>query len=162
MKLYRTELDSGLNNTQKLIKSSALGLGGIEEALECSLNSDKTSTGYRIYGNVFCQIKLSCDRCLCRYKKKIKTALNILLTNNKDIVREKNADVIMFTMSDDFVDLSSILHDIIMVEKPFKSLCGDNCKGICPSCGLDLNLDQCKCEKNSSIDEFEKLRDLIE
>ena len=53
MKLYRTELDSGLNNTQKLIKSSALGLGGIEEALECSLNSDKTSTGYRIYGNVF-------------------------------------------------------------------------------------------------------------
>ena len=161
MKLYRTELDSGLNNTQKLIKSSALGLGDIEEALECSLNSDKTSTGYRIYGNVFCQIKLSCDRCLCRYKKKIKTALNILLTNNKDIVREKNADVIMFTMSDDFVDLSSILHDVIELEKPIKSLCGDDCKGICPSCGIDLNLNQCRCKNNSSINEFDKLKDLI-
>ena len=30
MKLYRTELDSGLNNTQKLIESTALGLDDIE------------------------------------------------------------------------------------------------------------------------------------
>ena len=161
MKLYRTELDSGLNNTQKLIKSSALGLDDIEEALECSLNCDKTSTGYRIYGDVFCQIKLTCDRCLCRYKKKIKTALNILLTNNKDIVREKNADVIMFTMSDDFVDLSSILHDVIEVEKPIKSLCRDDCKGLCPSCGLDLNLNRCRCKDNSSMNKFKELKSLI-
>ena len=72
-----------------------------------------------------------------------------------------NSDAVMFTISDDFVDLSSILHDVIELEKPIKSLCGDDCKGICPSCGVDLNLNQCRCKNNSSTNEFNKLKDLI-
>ena len=161
MKLYRTELDSGLNKKQFLVKSDSLGIKNAKDRVKCVFSCDKTSTGYRIYGNVFCDTKFSCDRCLSENEKQIKTTLNILLTNNKDIVREHNSDVVMFTMSDDFVDLSSILHDVIELEKPIKSLCGDDCKGICPSCGVDLNLNQWRCKNNSSTNEFNKLKDLI-
>ena len=161
MKLYRTELDSGLNNKQFLVESESLGIKNVKDRIKCVLSCDKTSTGYRIYGNVFCNTKFLCDRCLSENEKHIKTTLNILLTNNKDIVRENSFDVLKFTISDDFVDLSSILHDVIELEKPIKSLCGDDCKGICPSCGIDLNLNQCRCKNNFSINEFDKLKDLI-
>ena len=161
MILYRTELDSGLNSKQFLVPSSALGLNKTKKSVKCVLSCNKTSTGYRIYGSAFYQAKFSCDRCLNAYEKKIKAKIDILLTNNKNIAKEKNTDVILFTMSDGFIDLSSILRDIIIVEKPFKSLCGDNCKGICYSCGLDLNLRQCNCKFDSSLNEFKELKNLI-
>tara|TARA_B100001996_G_scaffold55157_2_gene39110 strand:+ start:1597 stop:2085 length:489 start_codon:yes stop_codon:yes gene_type:complete len=161
MKLYRTELDSGLDNKKILVESSTIGIKNVIGHIKCIISCDKTSTGYRIYGNVLCNNKFSCDRCLIEIEKNIKTSLNTLLTNNKDIVKDKDTDVIMFTKSDDFIDLSSILHDIIEVEKPIKSLCSDDCKGICPSCGLDLNRSNCNCKDNSSINELNKLKDLI-
>ena len=161
MKLYRTELDSGLNNKEILIESNAISIDNVIGRIECTVSSDKTSTGYRIYGNVLCNNEFSCDRCLIEYKIKINTSFNTILTNNKDIVRDKNTDVIMFTISDDFVDLSGILHDIIEIEKPIKRLCSDDCKGICPSCGLDLNHSDCSCKDNSSNNELNKLNDLI-
>ena len=85
----------------------------------------------------------------------------LIVLNNKDIVRDKDTDVIMFTISDDFVDLSGILHDMIETEKPIKRLCSDDCKGICPSCGLDLNHSDCSCKDNTSNNELNKLKDLI-
>ena len=161
MKLYRTELDSGLNNKEILIESNAINVDNVIGRIECTVSCDKTSTGYRIYGNIVCNNKFSCDRCLIEYKKKINTSFNTILTNDSDIVRDKNKDVIMFTNSDDFVDLSGILHDIIEIEKPIKRLCSDDCKGICPSCGLDLNHNDCSCKHNSSNNELNKLKDLI-
>ena len=161
MKLYRTELDSGLNNKEILIESNAINIDNVIGRIECTVSCDKTSTGYRIYGNIVCNNKFSCDRCLIEYKKKINTSFNTILTNDSDIVRDKNTDVIMFTISDDFVDLSGILHDIIEIEKPIKRLCSDDCKGICPSCGLDLNHNDCSCKHNSSNNELNKLKDLI-
>ena len=161
MKLYRTELDSGLNNKEILIESNAISIDNVIGGIECTVSCDKTSTGYRIYGNIVCNNKFSCDRCLIEYKKKINTSFNTILTNDSDIVRDKNTDVIMFTISDDFVDLSGILHDIIEIEKPIKRLCSDDCKGICPSCGLDLNHNDCSCKHNSSNNELNKLKDLI-
>ena len=161
MKLYRTELDSGLNNKEILIESNAISIDNVIGRIECTVSCDKTSTGYRIYGNIVCNNKFSCDRCLIEYKKKINTSFNTILTNDSDIVRDKNKDVIMFTISDDFVDLSGILHDIIEIEKPIKRLCSDDCKGICPSCGLDLNHSDCSCKENSSNNELNKLNDLI-
>jgi len=161
MKLYRTELDSGLDNKKILVESSTIGIKNVIGHIKCIISCDKTSTGYRIYGNVLCNNKFSCDRCLIEIEKNIKTSLNTLLTNNKDIVKDKDTDVIIFTKSDDFIDLSSILHDIIEVEKPIKSLCSDDCKGICPSCGLDLNRSNCNCKDNSSINELSELKDLI-
>ena len=161
MKLYRTELDSGLNNKEILIESNVISIDNVIGRIECTVSCDKTSTGYRIYGNIVCNNKFSCDRCLIEYKKKINTSFNTILTNDSDIVRDKNKDVIMFTNSDDFVDLSGILHDIIEIEKPIKRLCSDDCKGICPSCGLDLNHNDCSCKHNSSNNELNKLKDLI-
>ena len=91
----------------------------------------------------------------------MKTSLNIILTNNKDIIGDKDSDVLMFTISDDFVDLSGNLHDIIELEKPIKSLCSNDCKGICPSCGFDLNRIDCNCNNDSSTNELSKLKNLI-
>ncbi len=58
--------------------------------------------------------------------------------------------------------LDKALKDNLILNLPLKLLCRDDCRGICPGCGTDLNKRVCSCngnDRNSGI-MMEKLRDL--
>ena len=42
-----------------------------------------------------------------------------------------------------------LLRDDILLDLPTKFLCTDDCKGLCPTCGKDLNDGPCQCVKHS-------------
>ena len=44
------------------------------------------------------------------------------------------------------VDLTSLMQETIVTELPLRLLCKEDCKGLCPKCGTDLNLGSCSCE----------------
>lgn len=46
---------------------------------------------------------------------------------------------------DAFADLTEDLRECIILSFPSNPLCKDDCKGLCPQCGADLNLGPCKC-----------------
>lgn len=48
------------------------------------------------------------------------------------------------------IDITEPLKEEILLSLPIKPLCEANCKGICPSCGQNLNEKQCDCSKTSS------------
>ena len=160
MKLYRTELESGFKNKQIILSSNSLKLEEVNEKIHCELSCDKSSSGYRVFGAIISKINLLCDRCLVNYDNDLSAKLDVILTNNEEIINEMSSDVIRFMGSDDFVDITKILRDIILLEEPIKKVCSQNCKGLCSSCGLNLNNDQCKCKKiesNQNLKELEKL-----
>jgi uncharacterized protein len=43
------------------------------------------------------------------------------------------------------LDLGAFLHEIVALELPVKPLCREDCAGLCPRCGADLNNDPCEC-----------------
>lgn len=43
------------------------------------------------------------------------------------------------------IDLSKAVDDIIITNTPVAFLCKDDCKGLCPNCGANLNDGECKC-----------------
>lgn len=45
----------------------------------------------------------------------------------------------------EYVDLGEEIRQEIILANPAKILCSKDCKGICPQCGANLNLEQCKC-----------------
>ena len=47
---------------------------------------------------------------------------------------------------EDFVDLTPQMREDIILELPQRALCDEECKGLCPSCGVDLNKKTCQCE----------------
>ncbi len=49
----------------------------------------------------------------------------------------------------DFIDLQDMVKDQIVLELPLAPVCKADCKGLCPSCGADLNLGPCGCEKTT-------------
>ena len=50
------------------------------------------------------------------------------------------------TTSDSFVDLTNELRECIILCFPSNPLCKEDCKGLCPQCGADLNKGACSCK----------------
>jgi uncharacterized protein len=51
----------------------------------------------------------------------------------------------MYPILDDTIDLGPLARDAIVLELPMAPLCRDDCRGLCPQCGADLNEGECGC-----------------
>lgn len=60
--------------------------------------------------------------------------------------------------------LDQALRDEIILALPQRLLCKEDCAGLCPVCGQDLNEEECGCEKreNRSASPFDRLKELLE
>ncbi len=47
----------------------------------------------------------------------------------------------------EYVDVGEEIRQEMILSNPARILCRDDCKGICPGCGVNLNLEKCKCKK---------------
>ena len=88
-------------------------------------------------------LDMNCDRCA----KPIKLALtadifHTLVTSLND---EANDELLL--VNELRFDLDPLVTEDIFLELPSKFLCKEDCKGVCPKCGKDLNTDSCSCEK---------------
>ena len=73
---------------------------------------------------------------------------------------EDNDDYIV--SKDGFIDADDTLIEQILLELPLKHLCREDCKGLCPKCGADLNTTQCSCDTSDPDPRFDVLRKLLE
>ena len=60
-------------------------------------------------------------------------------------VREGDLDV--FPFDGEKLDLEPLFREQFVLAVPFAPLCAEDCKGLCPQCGIDLNSGTCSCEK---------------
>jgi len=63
----------------------------------------------------------------------------------------------------DEIDLSETLRDNVLLELPMKPLCSEDCAGLCPGCGTNLNTGSCQCaEETHTVDpRLAALKDLL-
>lgn len=60
------------------------------------------------------------------------------------------------------LELDELTISDILLELPLKHLCSEDCKGLCPTCGADLNEGECSCDKRSIDPRLEVLRQLLD
>jgi uncharacterized protein len=101
-----------------------------------------------------------CDRCLEGFDTDIELHQDQLYkTGPFDI--EKDRDIIPLPADLTEIDLTDFLNEAVLVNHPIKMLCKEDCKGICPGCGVNLNENECICNKASGDPRWDELRKLI-
>jgi uncharacterized protein len=60
------------------------------------------------------------------------------------------------------VDLGEALREYALLLLPMQPLCKPDCKGLCPICGVDRNVEQCACEDDAGDERFAALRSLLD
>ena len=92
-----------------------------------------------------------CDRCLVTTRQPIQTSFEQLFAAVAD------DDRIRFDGST--VDLDAVVDESVRLVLPTQALCREECQGICPTCGHDLNLGPCDCREINVDSRFDKLKD---
>lgn len=103
------------------------------------------------YGLVMCdtQIDYKCESFCCRCLAPVKSELHI--KNQRRIITDplkEDEDTILIDSSFNFNPEEEAKNQIIM-EFPERFLCSEDCKGLCPNCGCNLNESTCSCEEDS-------------
>ena len=88
-------------------------------------------------------IEIPCDRCLKSVIKHFDLDFDDLISFKED---EENEDIKSGYVVGYNLDVDKLVCDEILVNWPIKILCSDNCKGVCGSCGKNLNLGTCDCQ----------------
>lgn len=103
-----------------------------------------------------------CSRCLQPSTDKISTSVyGKLLQAKKDLTNEDDEYEEILYYENDILELDEYILEQIIVSLPIKTLCKDDCKGLCPKCGVDLNKEKCDCVHEDIDPRLEKLKDFF-
>lgn len=96
----------------------------------------------RLGGSITADMLCICDRCGCEFPSTKVTRLDAT------IVEENTGDdPDLFTLDGDELELDEVLPTLFILDMDMKFLCKEDCKGLCPTCGKNLNLGPCTCRK---------------
>ena len=73
-------------------------------------------------------------------------------TNQFEINEKIDVDLFFDVKNKQRFDITYDIRELVVFAKPAKILCSPDCKGLCPGCGADKNIDTCSC-KNTKIDD---------
>ena len=84
-----------------------------------------------------------CDRCLKDFKQEKTVPYSCVLAQDKQF--DEDEDIVV--LDEDEVDLGDLARTAFILEMDTKFLCDEDCKGLCPGCGVNLNFEPCRCKK---------------
>lgn len=88
-------------------------------------------------------LKSVCDRCMKPFDEPKTVRYACMLAD--ELEDEENDDIIL--LENHAVDVGDLAKTIFILEMDTKTLCSEDCKGLCPGCGVDLNQGSCTCKK---------------
>jgi uncharacterized protein len=122
-----------------------------------TLSIGRTAQGLLLTGEFSGTTELNCVRCLRPFDHALSWNLTELFALNEKTVSESG----LIIPEDAQIDLRPILRDYALLEVPIKPLCRQDCRGLCPACGEDLNVRACGHRPAPGDSPFAALEDLL-
>ena len=108
--------------------------------------------------------KTPCARCLAPVQGlfSLDVERTVVTPRQAEDMEEDTEDEYLVT-EDGFLDMDELLTDLVSLNFPFKILCREDCRGLCPRCGADLNAGPCSCDTKTQDPRLaEPLKALLE
>ncbi len=100
-----------------------------------------------VTGEAVFTFKANCDRCLKEMNVEVDIDINRECASPEYVSDDPDEEEELHAFMEGYsIDTELLLHDEITVNWPVKILCREDCKGLCPVCGHDLNEGDCGCD----------------
>lgn len=147
---------------------------GIGDGLEIELRAHRMGADLYLEGEVRGELSLECSRCLARYRPPVRERFRLVLEPAGDRVPADPEGAAALArdglyLSDELetgwyrgseIELGAFFREVIALLFPVQPLCREDCRGLCPHCGIDRNLETCSCPETRRPSPFEALRGL--
>lgn len=90
-------------------------------------------------GAIIIPMQFICSRCCANFEQ------NLFIPVNEIILEEDDGE--HFSSRGNKIDLNYMVAQIVATNIPTQALCNENCLGVCPHCGVNLNEQNCDCDK---------------
>ena len=110
----------------------------------------RTDAGVLVRGQLDGAVDIPCSRCLAPVPTPLRVELDELDSQTVDVLTGKPAvpeddDQALWIDEHHILDLREVLRQDVLITLPMHLLCREDCRGLCPTCGQDLNEGPCNC-----------------
>lgn len=111
--------------------------------------------GTLLRGTIHTEGRYECCRCL--EEVRIQRSASIHETYvSADRASESNADTSVY--DGETIDLHELVRELLIASEPVKVLCREDCRGLCATCGKNLNEGPCDCSKEEPDPRWDALK----
>jgi len=119
----------------------------------------------QVGGTLTTTVETPCARCLkpvlipikAEFFERFVTAVSWRGEEQYELASE---DLNLSVFDGETIELDDLVREEIELAIPVQVFCGEDCKGLCPICGVDWNLKTCECGTQDIDSRWEKLKDL--
>lgn len=142
---------------RQITQTSPLHAEGKAELLHASLGE------IRMQGKLRVKMEAPCDRCLDPAGVAVDREFDLTyapaaqsLAGGETEVEEAGVEVGFYEGSG--LELNDVLREVVLLDLPMQTVCREDCKGICPSCGGNRNQQMCDCHPEAVDDRWNQLK----
>ena len=140
--------------------------------LDWSASAERAGAEIRISGKLDTKVELACSRCLDPARFPVSKPFDLFFRERDEAMFDEDEEVELHendTRTAFFTGtklaIADILREQVLLAVPMKALCTVDCKGLCPTCGTNLNSGSCGCpaeEFNPHMDTLLEIKRRLE
>jgi len=119
----------------------------------------------RVRGLIEAAAEVGCDRCLAPVTVPLEVEFETAFIPQEEAAGEADnvellaEDMGLAAFEGDAIDLDELVREQILLALPSRNLCREECEGLCPTCGADLNAGPCGCARDETDHRWAALAD---
>jgi uncharacterized protein len=160
MRIQIAGLSEGSHNFHFEVTADDLALGerfGAPVAVDAKL--DKTGSQLFLRASIRTTSSVECDRCITPFVVNLTPSYQMhYIWSEPDQSRFDPSEVQIIANGSTVIALDEDVRQTVLLSVPLKNLCRDDCKGLCPRCGKNLNEGRCMCEETERESRWDSLR----
>ncbi|TMQ72333.1 MAG: DUF177 domain-containing protein [Candidatus Eisenbacteria bacterium] len=142
-------LHPGRNRVEARAEATALDLPGAEwpGVVHGTFDIDRSGNQVALKGRLTTVARLECVRCLRSFDQPVEAELTVLADRSgsgRGLEEDLERDHYMKFHDGRQLDVRDDAREALLLELPMTPHCSEVCKGLCPTCGADLNLGPCE------------------
>ncbi|MGE5362071.1 MAG: YceD family protein [Bacteroidales bacterium] len=139
----------------------------VVEPVHLAFDVFKKKTDVRLVGDLTTVLQLECGRCVEPFTLPVNSHFDLHYLPHSENRGEGEREIEQNDLEtafyrDETLDLAELMQEQFYLVLPMKPLCRDECKGLCPHCGTNLNTGSCACKAEWVDPRLDVLRTLID
>ncbi len=144
------QLKSSIGSIRNYEVSEVVSIAGGDSMVEGKVTLVRTDRGILTEATLHTEVKVTCSRCLSLFDYPLTLSIEEEYFPITDVVSGISLSLPeepgCFTIDEHHVlDLTEAIRQYALLAIPMKPLCGQDCAGLCPTCGHNLNQGPCDC-----------------
>ncbi len=159
MKIQVGGLSDGIYQFALAEDATSLELDGqFKDQVSANVTVEKNGAQIFLKAGVSAQGAFECDRCLTPFVSRLASSFRMYYVVGETAdSRIDPAELKIVPPGFSVIDLSDDIRQTVLLSVPLKLLCREECKGLCPHCGVNLNFRTCTCSETSVDPRWEQL-----